>query len=196
MNEALLQRWLRGDLPAQQRREVSRWIVRCTSPELAPLLHGMLQHQRDEAADAATLTRFPSLSSIVTLWHRLLTQGKATLHSGEEALVLAALELEVQPVRIALERLDDRVVARIELTKPGDQTLLLLRSSDDGAIERIARISPPLPTLVRVELGPAATPRLTLWVALSKDPPTRDDPQEELLAQPDGLMALRWAGEP
>lgn len=196
MNEELLQRWLRRDLPPVQQREVSRWLVCCTSPELGPLLHGMLQHHRDEVVDSVQVIKFPAFSAVISLWQRLLTQGRATLDAGGDALVLAEHEAVARPLQVSLERINDRVLAQIELTSPGHQTLLLLRSSDDGAIERLARMSPPLPTLVRVELGPAAAPRLTLWVALSKDPPTRDDPREELLAQSDELFALRWAGEP
>ena len=69
MTEETLRRWVRGQLPPAERREVSRWMLRCTDPELPELLQALTREARDEARDADLIAQ--GRGALVRAWRAL-----------------------------------------------------------------------------------------------------------------------------
>ncbi len=152
MTEDRLRAWVRGELSGEERREVTRWLVRCTDPRLPALLQGMLREQRDEAADAQLAARGPVWSRLTEAWQRLVEAGEAIVVLPEPTLVLASADAD--PLR--LEERDGELVAVGEI----DEGAIFL-TDDTGRSELL--VGPgrgPLSVPIPAALGP----RATLWL--------------------------------
>lgn len=183
MTEERLRLWVTGALDPAERRAVTRWVVRCTDPDLPVLLHGMLRASRETAADAALRQVDAVWERLVDAWTALLDAGRAEWTVPEASLVLASVD---EP----WVRIEDGPVVVVQAVE-GEVALYL---SDDD------------PTVVRLH-GPGAAPaqpiplptpdgRTTLWAIRGSALPRRDDVREELLAAIDAgdAVALRWDG--
>ncbi len=159
MTEERLRAWVRGELAGEERREVTRWLVRCTDPRIPSLLQGMLREQRDEAADARLGSRGPLWSTLTDAWRRLIEAGEALTTGPEPALVPAGVEA-LEPLRLEERQGELLVVADTDggalfLT---DDTGRVDRLAGPGAGELIARVPE--------ELGP----RPTVWLTAGPEP--------------------------
>lgn len=166
MTEATLRRWVHGELDAAERREVSRWIVRCTDPSLGPLLHGMAIEAAEARADAALASRDGPWRRLVASWRALLDAGLAELTAGAEpALILATLPGEITTPTLRLAERDGALEALLSLpAAAAELPVVFLLSDDTGQLQVLASAGDgherraPLPDL----LGP----RATIWAVL------------------------------
>jgi anti-sigma factor RsiW len=160
MTEEKLMRWVRGELSGADRREVSRWLVRCTDPRLGPLLAGMVQEARDEAADRALAARGGAWPRLIEAWSQLLELGRAGLSGGlEGGLVLATDGQQEAP--LSLQPDGDQVAAVVVVPEGAEAALFL--TADDGSVEQIW--GPTTPTgRVTIPLPTAPGERATIWL--------------------------------
>lgn len=191
MTEETLRRWVRGQLPPAERREVSRWMLRCTDPELPELLQALTREARDEAQDADLIAA--GREALVRAWRALLAAGQAGLSVGEApALVLAGVGPGAPPPLLSLRVEGDRL--RLDLHLPEAAEVALWASRDLGPPQ--ALLSPrPLasgPHANRVSID-ASADRLTLWLLRGAGLP---ETLEEALEAPGvEVTALRWLPE-
>ncbi len=179
MNEATLRRWVRGELAPGERREVSRWIVRCTDPNLGPLLHGLAIEATEERADAALSARGGPWRRLVASWRALVDAGLAELSTGAEpSLILADLGVEDAGPALRLVERDGALFAALRLREElAEAPVTLFLSDDDGRVEVLTSAEvgderlAPLPD----PLGP----RATIWAVL--DPVAVGDGDPALL---------------
>jgi len=130
MDEMTLRRWALGTLPSQERRDVSRWLVRCTDPALPALLHGILQDARDEQADAVLRRRGPLWTRLADAWQQLIDDSTAFLSSGQAAIALAeAGGPPPPPLQLAADRL--------HVSVPSGVRFALYVTDDNGRAETL-----------------------------------------------------------
>ena len=157
MTEDRLRSWVRGELSGEDRREVTRWLVRCTDPRIPALLQGMLREQRDEVADRQLSARGPVWTRLTEAWQRLLEAGEAFAAPPEPTLVLASADTD--PLRLEEQDGQLRVVGN---TDGG----ALFLTDDTGRSELLAGPGPgPLTAPVPANLGP----RPTLWLTAGSE---------------------------
>lgn len=196
MTEELLRRWVRDELPPDERRKVTRWMVCCTSPDLGPLLQGMVQELRDERADRALTARGGAWSRLVDAWHGLLDAGRAALFDADGALSLASLaEDEPAPreVEIGAHRGGPALWVRVEARE-----VAAYLTDDQGTVQRLL-----LPGETESVAWPVALPqageRPTVWAVWGERLPRHGDALTELdaaLSDPSvGHAAARWVRE-
>ncbi len=178
MNEDTLRLWARGALTPAERREVSRWLVRCTDPSLGPLLLGMLQEARDEIADQRLAGLGRTWSALVHAWSVLLEGGRATLVSGLSPPIVLAVDGE--PATPPLMLVEVAGAARARLTTPSNQETALYLTSDAGTIERL--LTPRLHLPADHPLPASPGERATLWAVWGSALPRHPQPLDELLA--------------
>ncbi len=152
MTEDRLRAWVRGELSGEERREVTRWLVRCTDPRLPALLQGMLREQRDEAADAQLAARGPVWSRLTEAWQRLVEAGEAIVVLPEPTLVLASADAD--PLR--LEERDGELVAVGDI----DEGAIFL-TDDTGRSELLVG---PGPGPLEAAIPAARASRATIWL--------------------------------
>lgn len=166
MNEANLRRWVRGELGPAERREVSRWIVRCTDPNLGPLLHGLAIEAAEARADAALAARGGLWSRLLASWSALLDAGLAELTVGAEpSLILAELPAEATEPALRLVERGGALVAVLSLPVAiADDPVAFFLSDDVGQVQVLTGTSgererhAPLPD--------ALGPRTTIWAVI------------------------------
>jgi len=179
MTEEMLKRWTRGELRGEERREVTRWVVRCTDPQLPVLLQGMIREARYEAADQGLASRGGLWSRLVEAWGTMLEAGRAGLTTGlGPSLVLASDDEEV-PAEVLSVRLMPAPEVQLRLSESTEAAIYL--SSDEGDCVRLwgpapaqADVAAPIPDL--------AGGRTTLWAVWGEGLPRRAEALEELLA--------------
>lgn len=166
MTEETLRRWTRGELDPGERREVSRWIVRCTDPSLGPLLHGMAIEAAEARADAALAARGGLWSRLVASWSALLDAGLAELTTGAEpALILAGLQAEAtEPALRLIEREGAPTVVLSVPAAMADEPVTFFLSDDAGRVQLLEGASGDRER--RARLPVALGPRPTIWAVL------------------------------
>ncbi len=199
MTEQELRAWVRGTLSPEARRDVSRWLVRCTDPRLGQVLRGLVREWRQEQADAAAASVAPALAPILSRWQALLDSGRAAVVGlGLPGVVPAAVSRVSETADFRAERADDGTLTlRYELDA-GTQVAILATSDAGDAV----------PVMPWTDLGPGAQvhpgwspptawERPTVWWLRTAQhpPPSLADPLA-VLARDDGsidiLAALRW----
>lgn len=170
MNETDLRRWVRGELPPEERRAVSRWIVLCTDPRLGPFLQGLAIEASEERADAALVARGGVWGRLNRAWRELLDAGLAQLSAGATPAVILAEGTEEAPgpdLRLS-ERDGGLVVSLRTPVSPDPALATLFLSDDDGQIQALPtrREGREIFAALPANLGP----RPTIWAALSAVP--------------------------
>ena len=181
MTEEKLRQWVAGGLSPAERREVTRWVVRCTDPDLPVLLHGMLRESRETAADQALRGVDALWGRLVDAWTTLVEAGRAEWTVPDAPLVLASVDepwvrLEDGP-RVVVQQADGEVALYLMDDRPSVQRLHGPGPAPAAAL--------PLPT---------TGGRTTLWAVRGAVLPRRPDVREELVAALDvgEGVALRW----
>ncbi|MFT4628328.1 MAG: hypothetical protein ACI8PZ_007023 [Myxococcota bacterium] len=184
MTEDRLRLWALGALSGDERREVTRWVVQCTDPQLPVLLRGFVREAAEAEADRSLRGHGTAWARLVEGWHQLLDAASAGWADVDAGLVLASApeegpwaELVPGPAvrlstseEVAVYLVDDRPsVVRVYGSGPGP-----------GPNAPI-----PLPTPAR---------RPTAWVARGVRLPRDADVLTELLAALDTaeVQAFRW----
>jgi hypothetical protein len=90
MNEATLRAWVRKELPPEERREVTRWMIRCTDPALPLILHGMVRELEESPVDAALAAMGRVWSQIVEGWNQLVDLGFASWSDQAQGQIVVA----------------------------------------------------------------------------------------------------------
>ncbi len=189
LTEDLLRRWVLGRLPPQERREVTRWVVTCTDPNLGPLLDGMLRESEEARADAALASLGRAWAELVDRWRSMLELGAAGW-SGVQSPILAdagvlAPAVHVTPVghRVLVEGRDSVVEVAVYLT------------DDTGRCERLVAPGPWRAPGFQ-DFGVTVGARPTVWAFTAAALPRAPDPVEELnaaLRTPGAVAnAVRW----
>lgn len=170
MNETDLRRWVRGELPPEERRAVSRWIVLCTDPRLGPLLQGLAIEAAEERADAALAARGGVWARLSEAWRALLDEGLAYLTTGAAPAVILAEAMEDRPPpELRLIEGDGALVVALRTSAGSDPRLVTLYLSDDeGQISALpTRVDGPMAlATLPMTLGP----RPTIWAVLGAVP--------------------------
>jgi len=174
MNEQTLRAWVRGELSAPERRDVTRWIIRCSDPQLPAVLEGLAVEARESSAERAW-------SELTEAFYRLLDQGRAFLQGAH-----------LGPVVLASA--DERPSEPVVLLPDGDQHITiqhppgtrLVLSQPDGDV---ARIPERIPT-------PAAGS--VVW-AIAAETPVAQDAHDDLRGALADVLhppyAARWVVE-
>jgi len=194
MNPQLLRRWANDTLSPPEKRQVYRWMVTCTDPDLPLLLHGMLRERREREADQRLSAQKGLWSSLVDHWHTLLDAGEAAWTTPGTAPVLATVDqAQEQPLASIEEPTDGKFTLALH-TPPALQVTALI-STDTPSVHLLCEGLPggdhnlPLP---------AVGPRPTVWVFVGAALPRAARPEETLkeLLQAEGVtvQALRWQG--
>lgn len=196
MTEDLLRRWVRGELQPAERRDVSRWIVRCTAPDLGPLMQAIALEHRDEQRDAALSARGGVWPRLLVRWNALLDAGRAYATLGDDAgVVLASVGTAADP-RSPLTIVVDGAGARVTFAlspapSPAIEVALYL-TDDDGVVSRLiaptaltGSLSAPLPA--------TSGPRATVWAISASAIPRDNDVAIELDRATDAPGAQVWA---
>lgn len=192
MNEDTLRRWANDALPPEEAREVYRWMVRCTDPDLPFLLSGLLRERRDRVADRTLAAQGGFWQSLVERWADLLDAGAALWTQPGLAPVQASVDSARQAAEVWLEDPDEDGSLELELdTDPGIEVAVFL--TDDS------------PTLVEVYWGaggrhtiplPAHGARATAWVFMGSGLARQADAPSTLQALLASTalqsVALRW----
>lgn len=183
MTEEMLRRWASGELDPTERRAVTRWVVRCTDPDLPVVLHGMLRESRESTADAA-------LRQVDALWGRLVDAWGALLDAGQAEWTVPEGGLVLASVGGPWVRIDDGPTVVVE---PTDDEVVLYLTDDRPMVQRLH--GPGAAPTGQIAL-PTPDGRTTLWAIRGAGLPRRPDAREELLAALDvgTVVALRWDG--
>jgi len=190
----MLRRWMNGELSPSESREVSRWIVRCTSPELGPLLRALAREKEEAEADRTLLSRAPHWRSLVEKWTALLTAGAASWTSPDAGLVLASLAPEAASSWCRLRESDDGVQVIVD----GDSSLevAVYLTADDALARRVVAPTGYADVTWPMLLEQVGADRPTLWAVRGRSLPRNPDPVVELLTALDRddveVQALRW----
>lgn len=152
MTEAELRAFVRNELPSDERKNVARWLVRCTDPDLPVLLQGLVREYRDEQADAAL--RSAGRSGLVDAWEALLAAGRVWTSGLEPTLVPAA---EGGAPVLVIEVLGG---LRFVVAHPSEISVLVL--TDDEGTRRV--LAGPGRGPLRGELAPPFGTRPTVWL--------------------------------
>lgn len=189
MTEDRLRRWVLGQLPPDERREVSRWVVRCTDPDLAPLLAGMLREDAENRADDALGALGRAWRSLVEQWRALLDAGEAGWSGGLSPTLASAgdptpvVRVTTVGTRVTVEVSDTALEVAVYLT-------------DDAG--RCDRLIPPGPVVAAgaSEFVVSVGARPTVWAFTAPALPRVSDPVDELnevLRASDATRsAVRW----
>jgi hypothetical protein len=194
MTEDIIRRWMRGDLRGAERRDVTRWVVRCTDPDLAVLLHGLSLEITDEARDAALNARGPFWARLSDAWRSLLDAGRAQATLGLDAgLVLARATDDAKAATLTLLRDSTGVVAtfRPDPARASSRTVVMVVTDDGGTVQRLAVQGDGIAWVAR--LPEPLGDRTTVWAALSPPSLRQDDPTAEFEAMIAAAGADVWA---
>ena len=195
MTEDLLRRWVRGELQPAERRDVSRWIVRCTAPDLGPLMQAIALEHRDEQRDAALSARGGVWLRLRVRWNALLDAGRAHVSLGDDAgLVPASVgaAADVMPLTIVVEDAGARVTFALFPAPAAPIEAALYLTDDDGHVSRLiaaAVIAGPLSAHIPATAGA----RATVWAVCASALPRDSDVAIELDRAVDAPGALVWA---
>ncbi|MFT5582785.1 MAG: hypothetical protein ACI9VR_000361 [Cognaticolwellia sp.] len=136
MTEQTLTQWVRGQLPSDERRQVTEWMIRCQDPKLPMLLDGIMQAERDALPDQSLLDLGPAWTQLVVGWQRLLEQGRAVLLDAPAGdFVMASTQGEPATVLQLTQRADSPFAT---LTAPSVGHYRLMYSSDAGQVRLLA----------------------------------------------------------
>lgn len=189
MTEDQLRRWVLGQLPPDERREATRWVVSCADPDLGPLLDGMLREAEEARRDGALAGLGRAWDELVARWRGLLDEGAAGW-SGGLSPTLAGAGGTSALVRVEAE--GDRVTVDVSATA---LEVAVYLTDDTGRCDRLV---PPGPVVSarRAEFVVSVGPRPTAWACAGPALPRATTPVDELnaaLGTP-GVerSALRW----
>ena len=175
MNERSLVQWVRGELPSDERRQVTEWMIRCRDPQLPLLLDGIMQAERDAERDQNLLGLGPAWTQLVQGWQSLVEQGRAVLLDAPAGDFAMASAQEQLPVLQLVEREEERLAILVAPT-PGHFSLII--SSDSGHVELLEQASLQAQEQLQVTMG-AVGQRSTIW-ALSGAAGPKLSPIEQL----------------
>ena len=196
-----LRRWVRRELPPDERREVGRWMLRSTDPDLPGILQGLVREHEDELADAAVALRKPSWAVVLELWRTLQQTGQTIVEALRPPDLAggAVLAPSAQGAALSFRRDSGEVVVDLVLQ---DRARVALFGTTDQP-EEFLLMSPTV-----LEPGPHVdvtrwTPedadgRVTLWLVMAEpqDPELRFDRLAEVVALHRAgtveILAGRW----
>jgi hypothetical protein len=194
LTEETLRRWMNGELSPSESREVARWIVRCTSPELGPLLRALAREREEAEADRTLLSFAPHWRALVEKWIALLTTGAAGWTSPDAGLVLASLAPETASSWCRLRESDDGV--QVIVDGDPDLEVAIYLTADDARARRVVPPTDYADVTWPILLEQVGADRPTLWTVRGRSLPRDPDPLTELLAALDRddveVRALRW----
>ncbi|MED5371330.1 MAG: hypothetical protein VX899_09980 [Myxococcota bacterium] len=166
MTEQTLVQWVRGELPAPERRRVTEWMIRCRDPQLPLLLDGILQAERDARRDAGLAARGAPWASFVAGWQTLLEQGRAVLLDAPAGTFALASD-EAAPVELLqLLESDPGPMAVVTAPQPGHYHLIV--TDDGGRVQRLGHQRLNAGQSFEREL-PQPGERSTLWALRTPD---------------------------
>lgn len=170
MNVEMLRRWVRNELDRDARREVGRWMLRSTDPQLPSLLQGLIKEHEEEVADAALCSKWPGRAFVIDLWSRLVGEGRATFEALRPAELAggAVLGTAASGSGLAFRRVGDEVV--IDVTIAEDSRNVALLATTDLGEEHVLFGPSSLPAGTHVNVA-RWTPeseegRVVVWLAL------------------------------
>lgn len=197
MNEATLRRWANDQLSPSETRDVYRWMVRCTDPQLPVLLSGLMRERREREADQALVARGPGWRELVARWSQLLTDGVAAWAEPGAALQLASTDTQAAPLPdVRIEERSGGVVLVVDVDASTDTAVFI--TDDDGGAVRLAPSGGQRPQEWPL---PQAGARPTVWVFLGDPLPVAaaGSTLDELMALTDApdvrVVALRWTDD-
>lgn len=184
VTEDELRRWIRGELPPDARRVVSRWLVRNPHPDVARVLRGLLRDEQEARLDEVLAARDQRCARRVRAWTALFDTNNADWDAGERHLLAAAVE---DPELKLLTRVGDDVVVTGAL---GAEVAVYL-SDDDGDVQVLHAPGPA--TSLRIHVPPRHGRRPTVWAVWGDPLPRHPEPAMALeLAYGSSVRAIRW----
>ncbi len=191
MTEETLRRWANVELSRDEARDVYRWMVRCTSPELPTLLTGLLRERREREADAALRQRGSTWPELVQRWAQLLADGAASWTEPGLMPMPASVDDEAPRPQVWLEERDGATRVRVDIEEDAEVTVFV--TDDDGGAVRLPEASGRPREWVLPRMGA----RPTVWVAMgTASTPEPADVLEQLAQRTDdddvAVVALRW----
>lgn len=133
MNLETLRQWVRGELDPATRRQVGRWILRASNPDLPEILYGLVREFEHEQADLTLVDRSPGRAFVVDLWRYLLDQGQATIEALRPAAMAGGpvLGWAASDTHLAFRNDDPNVVVDLALAGP-PRLVALIGTTDLG----------------------------------------------------------------
>jgi hypothetical protein len=181
MNEAMLRRWVAGELDADQRLEVTRWMVCCTDPALPAVLRGLIRERADARADAAERARGSAFGRLVDHFAALWERGAAILDVGGPTLVPASDTTPSQATVLSVsESADGVVLATIDAPATSAREVAIYLTSD--GVEAVRVWGPAAAPSGPVRVPPPFGERPTLWAIWGTTLPRVSSTTQELLA--------------
>lgn len=175
MTEDRLRRWVLGQLAPDERREVTRWVVQCTDPDLGPLLAGLLRDAEERRADDDLRRAGTLWSSLVDKWNALLDLGAAGWSAGP-GLTLARATGPATPWAEAVPN-GEQLTVRLA---PTSLDVLVVVTDDTG---RVIELHAPGPTQGEaLHLVVGSVPRPTVWAVRGAQLPRGSDPLGSLVS--------------
>lgn len=190
MNEDRLRRWADNALTPEEAREVYRWMVRCTDPDLPLVLSGLMRERREREADRGLSGRGAFWGRLVEGWQRLVGEGHALWTQPGLGPLPAALEDAVAPEVWLDEGQDGAVV--LELDVAAELQVVVFVSDDRPSLIEVFRGRGGRRTIGLPKVGS----RPTAWVFVGKVLASGMDAAASLEVLLDDLevstTALRW----
>ena len=184
MTQDMLKQWAAGTLSHSQERDVARWMVRCTDPELPRTLHGILREQRESAADVIQSRLGQAWQQLVDTWDALLDAGSAGWTQPGMGLQVASLQGPAEQAD-ALVLSDDQVAVAVA----GDEPVIVVVTDAQGAVIELPRSSDG-PTKVPTDLQG----RPTVWLIRGHEGSvgTVEELHTAVTSPTARVTALRW----
>lgn len=192
MNEDRLRQWVRGQLSPTDRREVTRWVVLCTDPDLGPLLEGLTREFHEEQAQTRLRGFGAQWQALVDCWTALLDAGSAGLLGPGARPALASADRQAPWLTLAGASTGVRVTVGHSV---GSFVALVL--TDDQPQARLLRAPAPVATdPFTVDAPHPQAARPTLWGLRGAQLPQTADPLQLLLLALDDphveAVSIRW----
>lgn len=172
-----LRRWLKRELPAEESREVSKWVIRATDPSVGVALHALSREIEEEAKESHQLDDHPETRPAIALWTRLLDLGKAHWEQPRQGQPIAASLSTGGAHKAPLLHLvgdDTSPGANLELTVVVARraSVTLLATTEQGYIHVLVE-----PTTLKAGTHPSAATwtlvadegEVTFWLVSSSD---------------------------
>lgn len=171
MNIDMLRKWVRDELDPLRRREVGRWMLRCSDPQVPEIMHGLVREYEEEIADIALRTRAPGRSFVADLWHRLLESGRAGIESLRPPALVggAVLGSATAATGLAFREIGEEVIVDLLITQTA--SMIAVFATTDLGDEHLLLKPTPLIAGTYADVTrwtpESSEGRITIWLVLA-----------------------------
>jgi hypothetical protein len=165
MDEQTLGAWVRGELDAERRREVSRWLVRCTDPAIGDLLHGLVREAEESPLDRALAAMGQRWAALVEAWRALVAADRAVWSDAAGPAVVIADVGGSLNAALAVEASESSYA--LSVAGPPHQEVRVFLTADDARADLVGSGQLDADGAWRGDVARIDAARPTLWAVVT-----------------------------